>query len=117
MDRIFNGLGFDVMAGEDVADAELGEDGGLLAVCLITFNLYFILRDLLALLAQDVDDVHSRAGGKTHGDEFGGLGAGAAGRRVDDDVVPAIVGSDPLATGALRVCEIDFDVDHMTPKQ
>src|SRR5947209_581815 len=100
------------MAGDDVPDAERGEGGGLLSLSLIAFDAYLIIGDLLALLAQNANHIHRGAGGKAHGYKLGRLGPGVAGGRVDDDVVSAVVIGDPLHSLALRVGEIDLDVDH-----
>jgi hypothetical protein len=100
------------VSGDDVTDAELGEDCRLLTFGLIAFNLYFIVCYFLPLLPKDADDVHRCARGEAERDQLGRFWTGVAGGCIDEDVMTAIVRPDPLHAGTLWVCEFDLYINH-----
>ena len=91
-----------VIAGHDVMNANLGEDLRRIG-SLVSLDLYFVSRYLLALLAQDVDDVEGGASGQGDGNQFDRLGAGIAGRIVDQQMMSGTAGGYELAMSAFRL--------------
>jgi hypothetical protein len=67
---------------------------------LIGFDPDLVSGNLLALLAQDVDDVESRATGQGNGYQFDGLSAGIAVGIIKDDVMSGTAGSNELSMSA-----------------
>jgi len=76
-------------------NANLGEDLRRIRR-LVGFHLHFVARDLLALLAQDADDVERRAAREGDGDEFDRLRSGVAGCVVDEEMVAGTASSNEL---------------------
>ena len=79
---------------------------------LVGLDLHFVAGNLLALLAQDVDDVERRASGQGDGDQFDRLGAGVAGSVVDEQVVSGTAGSYELPMSALGLSKSNAGRNH-----
>jgi hypothetical protein len=94
-DGVFHGVGGNVDPADDVVNAYLREDLRR-SRRLVGFDLDFVAGDLLALVAQDADDVE-RAARQGQSDQFDGLGAGVAGGVVNEEMVSSTAGRYELA--------------------
>jgi hypothetical protein len=79
---------------------------------LIGFDPDLVSSNLLALLAQDVDDVEGSATGQRNSYQFDGLSAGIAVGIVEEDVVSATAGSNELPMSANRLSQRNFSRNH-----
>src|ERR1019366_3287293 len=102
LDRVFQCLRRNIDPADDVVGANLGEDLRRVRR-LVSFHLDFVAGDLLALLAQDGDDIERRAARQRDGDKFDGLRSGVTGSVVKEEMVAGTAGSNelPMSTEGL----------------